>query len=310
MIIGVAINVILSLGFYKIKVAAMETTPLYQLLLDLCIAYLPTYSPVHPWALSNFSFNWNIQILWSLLSWSLYLFKFIGTTFFWPLESHFVFALTLWFTIWNLHLVINIELVQDDPKVPGDGGEIPKSQRRGWQFGSRLRNLLSTWQNTCQVVNSLLCFGSGMSVFCLKKTNIINVELVVFPAAKSPFYLTKYMSGGQLPLVLWLWHVGLLSQKNKHNQRRIGCVCPRQMCLCACWIVSLVKLYLIHEHVPKIVILQHVWLYAHVVSISVHGDEFSRNGSWRAFHITRWDHFTIIYDGENRMHSSSLWYHW
>ena len=26
----------------------------------------------------------------------------------------------------------------DDPRLPGDGGEIPKSQGRGWRFDSRL----------------------------------------------------------------------------------------------------------------------------------------------------------------------------
>ena len=30
-------------------------------------------------------------------------------------------------------------------------------------------NLLSPWQNTCQVVNRLLCFGAGMWAFCRKK---------------------------------------------------------------------------------------------------------------------------------------------
>jgi hypothetical protein len=28
------------------------------------------------------------------------------------------------------------DLVQDDPKLPDDGGEIPKSQGRGWWFDS------------------------------------------------------------------------------------------------------------------------------------------------------------------------------
>ena len=35
-------------------------------------------------------------------------------------------------------------LVRDDLKLPDDGGEIPKSQGRGWRFESRLQNLLST----------------------------------------------------------------------------------------------------------------------------------------------------------------------
>ena len=48
-------------------------------------------------------------------------------------------------------------------------GEIPKSKGRGWRFNSRLWNLLSTWCKTCQVVNCPVCFGVGMSAFCLKK---------------------------------------------------------------------------------------------------------------------------------------------
>jgi hypothetical protein len=32
---------------------------------------------------------------------------------------------------------------------------------------------------------------------------------------KSPLYLTENLLGGQLPPVLWRWHVGLLSQKLK-----------------------------------------------------------------------------------------------
>ena len=60
-------------------------------------------------------------------------------------------------------------LIRDDLKLPGDGRGIPKSQGRGWRFESRLWNLLSTWRKTCQVVNCLLCFGAGLSAFCLKK---------------------------------------------------------------------------------------------------------------------------------------------
>ena len=37
-------------------------------------------------------------------------------------------------------------LVQDDPKLLDNDGEISKSLGRGWRFNSRLRNLLSTWQ--------------------------------------------------------------------------------------------------------------------------------------------------------------------
>jgi hypothetical protein len=37
--------------------------------------------------------------------------------------------------------------VQDDPKLPDDGGEIPKSQRRGWRFDSRLLNFTKNLSN-------------------------------------------------------------------------------------------------------------------------------------------------------------------
>ena len=60
-------------------------------------------------------------------------------------------------------------VVRDDLKLLGEGTGIPKSQGRGWRFESRLWNLLSTWQKTCRVVNCLLCFGVGLSAFCLKK---------------------------------------------------------------------------------------------------------------------------------------------
>ena len=62
-------------------------------------------------------------------------------------------------------------MIIDDPKLMDDGGEIPKSQERDWQFDYRLWNLLYTWQKTCQEVNFLMCFGIGigMSAFCLKK---------------------------------------------------------------------------------------------------------------------------------------------
>ena len=66
-------------------------------------------------------------------------------------------------------VTIDEPMVQDDLNLPDDGGEIPKSQGRGWQFESRLWKLLSTWWKTCQVVNYLLCFGVGLSAFCLKE---------------------------------------------------------------------------------------------------------------------------------------------
>jgi len=50
-------------------------------------------------------------------------------------------------------------LVQDDLKLPDDGGKMTKSQGRGWQFESRLRNLLSTGWKACHVINCLMCFG-------------------------------------------------------------------------------------------------------------------------------------------------------
>ena len=61
-------------------------------------------------------------------------------------------------------------MVQDDPKLPDDGGLIPKSQGRGWRFDSCMWNFLSTWRKTSQVVNNLLCFDVGLSIFCLQKT--------------------------------------------------------------------------------------------------------------------------------------------
>ena len=51
------------------------------------------------------------------------------------------------------------------------------SQGRGWRFDSRLWNLLSTWQKTCEVVNCLMCFGAGMLDFCLKKKKTKDYKL-------------------------------------------------------------------------------------------------------------------------------------
>ena len=56
-----------------------------------------------------------------------------------------------------------------DPKLLDDGGEIPKSQRKGWRFDSRVWKLLLTWHKTCLVVNCLLCFDVGLLDFFLKK---------------------------------------------------------------------------------------------------------------------------------------------
>ena len=60
-------------------------------------------------------------------------------------------------------------MVQDDPKLLDDGGEIPKSQRRGWRFDTQL--WISSLLNkiTCQVINCLLCFGIDVSAYWLKK---------------------------------------------------------------------------------------------------------------------------------------------
>ena len=101
-------------------------------------------------------------------------------------------------------------LVQDDPTLLDDGGEIPKSQRKGWRFDSRLWNLLSTWHNFNlsggQLPHMLWCWHVG---FCLgikiKKFGgdlWTLLFLVWFPTVKSPLYLTENLLGGHLPLVL------------------------------------------------------------------------------------------------------------
>ena len=41
----------------------------------------------------------------------------------------------------------------------------------------------------------------------------LNEEVV-----KSPLYLTRDLPTGQLPHVLWRWHVGLLSQNKDENK--------------------------------------------------------------------------------------------
>lgn len=50
----------------------------------------------------------------------------------------------------------------------------PKTHGRGWLFNSRLQTLLSPRRKTCQVVNYRLCFGVGLSVFCLKIIKLNN----------------------------------------------------------------------------------------------------------------------------------------
>jgi hypothetical protein len=37
---------------------------------------------------------------------------------------------------------------------------------------------------------------------------------------ESPPYLTNYLPSGELPRVLWRWHVSLLSQKQKKKEKR------------------------------------------------------------------------------------------
>ena len=41
---------------------------------------------------------------------------------------------------------------------------------------------------------------------------------LMFLVVKSPLYLMENLLGGQLPPVLWRWHVGLLSQINVSNK--------------------------------------------------------------------------------------------
>ena len=83
------------------------------------------------------------------------------------------------------------KLVQNYPKLPDDGGEIPKSQARGWRFDSQLWNLLSTWRKTCQVVvNCLLCFGVGLSTLCLKNKLLISSVTLEYTSKEGtwPYY--------------------------------------------------------------------------------------------------------------------------
>ena len=59
--------------------------------------------------------------------------------------------------------------IRDDLKLPGDGRGIFKSQGRGWQFESRLWNLLSTWRKNLPGGQLPHVLGVGLSAFCLKK---------------------------------------------------------------------------------------------------------------------------------------------
>ena len=60
-------------------------------------------------------------------------------------------------------------LVQDDPKILDDGGEVPEYEERGWRFDFLVVNSPLYLTKTCQVTNCLTCFGVGMSAFCPKK---------------------------------------------------------------------------------------------------------------------------------------------
>jgi hypothetical protein len=68
---------------------------------------------------------------------------------------------------WYINKIIR--LVGDDPRQPDDGGEIPKSQGRGWQFNPQLCNLLCSSHKVCQVVDYFMYFGVGLSASCLRK---------------------------------------------------------------------------------------------------------------------------------------------
>ena len=60
-------------------------------------------------------------------------------------------------------------MVRDNPQLQDDGGEIYKSQGRGWLLNPFFWNILFTLQNTCWVVNCNRFFVVGMSAFYLKK---------------------------------------------------------------------------------------------------------------------------------------------
>ena len=131
----------------------------------------------------------------------------------------------------------------------------PKSQGRGWQFDSRLRNLLSTWQRTFQVVDCLLCFGARLSACYLKKEEDHWMMLEGYPKSqgrglairfltvKSPLYLTKNLPGGQLPHVLWCWPAISKKKKKKKSSlwswiSKIFICAPktmREMATCMIW---------------------------------------------------------------------------
>ena len=55
-----------------------------------------------------------------------------------------------------------------------------------------------------------------------RDTQISRRRLAVrIPTMKSPLYLTENLPGGQLPLVLCCWFVGLLSNKQQQQQQQL-----------------------------------------------------------------------------------------
>ena len=152
---------------------------------------LPPYLAQH-WL----SFLWQLELEYMLedvLEFSLYHcyffhiftntnFKHVTSTYYdsWYLVFEFIFNVTYFHRVvgiscmrsylvsQTLKIMFCVVLVQGDPKLVDDDGEIPKSQERGGQFDSRLWNLLSMWQKTCQATICLLRFGASLSAICLK----------------------------------------------------------------------------------------------------------------------------------------------
>ena len=53
-------------------------------------------------------------------------------------DSIYVVAFELWKVMWKVEIETWITLVQDNPKLLDDGGEMPKSQGRGSRYDSGL----------------------------------------------------------------------------------------------------------------------------------------------------------------------------
>ena len=79
---------------------------------------------------------------------------------------------TSWGPHWPVWPCCECELVRDDSKSTGWWWRDTQISRKRLAVRFLAMNLLSTWQNTCQVVNYLMCFGVGMSAFCLNQKNI------------------------------------------------------------------------------------------------------------------------------------------